>query len=330
MTEVTSAPSRDDLERAHCWEPDDRVPGRPDMTAFRRSMRWREASWREQMGHPIGTQPLRPRPGKDSRLVGSRLSLEYAERTGANLLTDDAIQAVRDRRANPEPHQSVDWQRLWADLTWSSPLAFSLFAGLANDLDAATALVGAWFPSAPGPVRSVRFLHSPGRFGPALLNSLRDFAVFFELGPSERGAGFVAVDLKFFERNKAEIPKPENLSRVCDVAEASGVFERDAVDHLGGRTEHCVMWLEHLLALAMLQHPSGRWTWGRYVVVHHRANPDVSRLLDSYGGFLRDSTTYRAVGLDELLGEKVLPPSTEHAVRDRYDPFFRPADSDRH
>ena len=31
-------------------------------------------------------------------------------------------------------------------------------------------------------------------------------------------------------------------------------------------------WLEHLLLLSMLQHPSGEWTWGRYVVVHPAGN----------------------------------------------------------
>ena len=30
------APSRQELEAAHCWENDDRVPGRPAMTEFRR------------------------------------------------------------------------------------------------------------------------------------------------------------------------------------------------------------------------------------------------------------------------------------------------------
>ena len=40
--------------------------------------------------------------------------------------------------------------------------------------------------------------------------------------------------------------------------------------------ELAVMWLEHLLLLSMLQHESGAWTWGRYVVVHPAGNADVA------------------------------------------------------
>ena len=32
------APSREELEAAHCWEAEDRVPGRPELTAFRRPL----------------------------------------------------------------------------------------------------------------------------------------------------------------------------------------------------------------------------------------------------------------------------------------------------
>ena len=36
------------------------------------------------------------------------------------------------------------------------------------------------------------------------------------------------------------------------------------------------MWLEHLLLLSMLQHPSGGWPWGRYAVVHPPGNSDYA------------------------------------------------------
>ena len=55
--------SREELESAHCWENDDRVSGRPEMTEFRRRVRYHQAQWREANEHPIGTQPIVPRPG---------------------------------------------------------------------------------------------------------------------------------------------------------------------------------------------------------------------------------------------------------------------------
>src|SRR5256885_1824870 len=80
--------SEEELEAAHCREADDRVPRRPEMTEFRRRVRYHQSQWRDAQGHPIGSQPIAPRPdGGPARLVGSRLQLDYARETGANFLT---------------------------------------------------------------------------------------------------------------------------------------------------------------------------------------------------------------------------------------------------
>ena len=60
---MPASPSQQQLEAAHCWEADDRVPGRPAMTAYRRELRYHQSPLREQHGHPIGTQPIVPRRG---------------------------------------------------------------------------------------------------------------------------------------------------------------------------------------------------------------------------------------------------------------------------
>src|SRR6266513_2945285 len=127
---VGEAPSNDELEAAHCRENDDHVPGRTEMTAFRRRARLHQARWRESKGHPSGTQPIVPRAGKPSRPVGSRLPLDYARENGANFLTPGALAAVAARTSTVEPHQTFDHQRVWADLLWSPALAFNLFGDL--------------------------------------------------------------------------------------------------------------------------------------------------------------------------------------------------------
>jgi PD-(D/E)XK nuclease superfamily len=147
--------SQEELEAAHAWEPEDRVPGRPGMTEFRRRARYHQARWREGKGHPIGTQPIVPRAGKPVRLAGSRLPLEYARETGANFLTANALAAVRARTAVTEAHQSFDHQRLWADLLWSPALGFNLAGHLAADLELADRAVHRWWPDAPGRVVEV-------------------------------------------------------------------------------------------------------------------------------------------------------------------------------
>ena len=97
---MDKAPSREDLEAAHCWEAVDRVQGRPEMTAFRQRLRYHQARWRESKGHPIGTEPIVPRKAKQSRLVGSRLPFDYALETGANFVTRRALAAARARTSS--------------------------------------------------------------------------------------------------------------------------------------------------------------------------------------------------------------------------------------
>ena len=109
------------------------------------------------------------------RQVGSRLPLDYARETGANFLTAAALDAARARTAYVEPRQSLDHQRMWADLLSSAALSFNLFGDLAADLALADRAVHGWFPDAPGRVSEVRFVHSPGWFDPAYINSLRSF-----------------------------------------------------------------------------------------------------------------------------------------------------------
>ena len=313
--------SRQELEAAHCWEADDQISQRPAMTQFRQMTRYHQAQWREANGHPIGSQPYAPRPGdKLARPVGSRIPLAYGRETGANFLTAGALDAARARTSVVEPHQSFDHQRLWADLLSSEAVAFNLFGDLAADLRLADRAVHIWWPNAPGKVANVRFAHSPGRLDWAWLNSLRAFDAAFVLDMGDGTQGIVGVGTKYHERAKGEIPKPENLRRYLEVAERSGIFAPGATDAVKGRSELAVMWLEHLLLLSMLQHPSGAWSWGRYVVVHPAGNPDIVGMCARYRDLLADQSTFSSVTLEELLEAKALPGKTTTALRRRYLP----------
>jgi hypothetical protein len=314
-----ATPSEQELEAAHCWEAADRVPGRPEMTGFRRRLRYRQAQWREANGHPIGSQPIAPKPnGGAMRLVGSHLQLAYARETGANFLTTSALDAARARSSAKEPHQMWDGQRLWADLLSSPAMCFNLFGDLAGDLRLADRAVHTWWPEAPGTVCDVRFEHSPGRLDRAYLGNLSTFNVVFALDLSDGMRGIVALKTKYHERTKPETPKPRNLRRYIEVAEKSSAFEAGAIDAVKGRTDLAEMWLEHLLLLSMLQQASGTWSWGRYVVVHAGGNSDFAEACARYRDLLADRLTFSSVTIEELLDADVLPAQTATAVRERY------------
>src|SRR5262245_6751278 len=290
------------------------------MTEFRRAVRYHQARWREAKGHPIGSQPIVPRQGKPSRLVGSRLPLVSAKETGANFVTPSALDAARARTSVIEPHQSFDHQRLWADLLWAPALAFNVFGDLAADLGLADRAVHTWWPDAPGTVCDVRFAHSPGRFDPAYLNSLRAFDAAFLLDLDDGTQGILAVDVEYHDRAKPELPKPEKLERYLEVAARSGVFEPGATDLVKGRRDVSVWWLEHLLLLSMLQHASGNWSEGRYVVLHPAGNSDFADACARYRKLLANESTFSSVTLDELLASEVLPAEASAALRERYLP----------
>jgi hypothetical protein len=199
-------------------------------------------------------------------------------------------------------------------------MAFNLFGDLAADLGRADRAVHAWWPDAPGTVCEGRFAHSPGWLDPAYLNNLRAFDAAFVLNLDDGTRGIVGLDTKYQERTKPETPKPSNLRRYLEVAERSGVFHAGAIDAVKGRTDLAVMWLEHLLLLSMLQHASGTWTWGRYIVVHPAGNTDFAEACNRYRDLLADQSTFSSMTVEELLDAEVLPAHTATALRKRYIP----------
>src|SRR6266511_3117383 len=240
----------------HCWEAADRVPGRPEMTDFRRRLRYHQSQWREAQGHPIGSQPIALRPdGGRARLVGSRLQLAYAGETGVNFLTVGALDLARARTSIIEPHQSFDHQRLWADLLSSVAMAFNLVGDLAADLGLADRAVHTWWPDVPSTVGDVRFAHSPGRLDPAWLGNLVELDVAFVLDLGDGTQGIVGVVTAYHEVNRRQPPKASRLPRYREITDRSGVFGPGALDAVNG-TDLIHIWLDHLLVLSMHQHPS--------------------------------------------------------------------------
>jgi hypothetical protein len=316
---VKDALLQEDLEAAYCWEDEDHVPRNLELTAFRRSLRYHQARWREAHGHPIGSQPIVPREGKPSRPAGWRLPLDCARETGATFVTANALEAARARTSYVERHQSFDRQRLWADLLWSPTLAFNLFGDLAANVALADRAVHTWWPDVPGAVSEVRFAHSPGRLDPAWLGNLVDLHAAFVLELGDGAHGILGIVTAYQDVNKRQPPKPTRLPRYREISERSGFFGPGWLGAVNG-TELIHIWLDHLLVLSMLQHPSRAWRWGRLVVVHPAGNMDFADACDRYRALLVDASTFGSSTLEELLEAEALPKRTVKALRGRYLP----------
>jgi len=316
---AAQAVSDSELKTHHCLESVDRVAGDAETTAFKRRARLQQALWREQRGLPIGTQPMRPSRGQPARPIGSRIAVDYARDSGANFLDNETLKAVRNRIANPEPHQTLYEDRLYADLLSSMPMCFNLFGPLNGDLEAANCAVHTWWPDTPGEVRAMRFEWSPGRrLRGEYLENRSAFDMAFELEMDDGSLGALGVETKYHEDCKREkVPNDDRRRRYLEVAEATGVFHEDAVSSILG-TDHQQVWLDHLLALSMTQRRPQLWTWSKFVLVHPAKNPSYARASARYEALLKDTSTFQVSTIESLLAADVLPIDAAEAFAERY------------
>jgi len=75
-----------------------------------------------------------------------------------------------------------------------------------------------------------------------------------------------------------------------------------------------------LLLLSMLQHESGAWSWGRYVVVHPVGNTDFAALCGRYRGLLANQWSFSSMTVEEVIAVDPLPAATRRALSRRYLP----------
>lgn len=301
----------------HCWFRVDRVARDATTTDWKRRARWRQAQWRVARGLPIGSHPHGG--GANASVVGSRIELALAKQSGANFISPGALAAVRARLAAPEPFQMINEDRLWADLLSSMPMCFNLFGELAVDSITAQQAVNVWWPDAPRGAVQVRFEHSPGRRDPTFLGNQSAFDVAFEIDTGDGTRAIVGVETKYHEHAAKEgPPKPAALERYVEVTERSGAFTASWRDRIIG-TDLQQIWLDHLLVLSMLQHPSKRWRWGRFVLVYPADNPSFAAASARYASLLRDGSTFAATTLEELLATpNALKAGCGSAFRARY------------
>ena len=306
--------------RAHfCCESVDRVFGDPETTAFKRRSRLKQALWREQMHLPNGSQPMRVKNGEKSRSLGSRIDLEFAKKSGANFFNDAIRRAVFDRLAKPQPHQTLNEDRLFCDLLSSMPMCFNLFGSLQMDMEKANRAVHAWWPGVPGRVSEVLFEWSPGRRLPGLyLENRSAFDVAFKLELEDGTQGMLGVETKYHEDCKPEeIPSDDRCKRYAEVTERSGVISLESMKSILC-TDLQQIWLDHLLALSMLQDTSRQWTWASFAIVHPAKNPSYARSSERYKSVLKDVATFRVSTIESLLAADVLPEAVASEFSRRY------------
>lgn len=313
VSDSASEPTDEALKALFAWEGVDSVSKQPDLTAFKRRARYTQSVWRDRQGFRMGLH----KQNDVVRPIGSRLGRPHADR-GDNFLYPEALDAVRHRLANHEPHQLLMTGRLWGDLLSSMPMCFNLFGECWADHDQATTAMAALRPEPPGKVEDVRFEWSPGRLDPRFLNNKSAFDVAFLLDDPSAGRGVVGVETKYHEHANTESrPRADRLDRYLEVTEVSGAFHPGVEQKLIG-TDLQQLWLDHLLVLSMLQAPGEGWMWGRFVLVAPSRNPSFKDVAHRYQACLTDTATFAFVTIEDLMAAGVLSPPRRAAFEDRY------------
>lgn len=284
--------------------------------------------------HPVGKE-------KGWQLTARRLQSDWREREGldpglergvplaSRLLPDDGkppalrnymTAAAKDEvqravREAPRTGAVLMRPRLWVDLLSSQPLCFNAFADLQADHGLAGAVLGSVWPDLVDTVDVVRFEFSPGRLDPRYTNNKSAFDVFVDAtGP--RGRGFLGIEVKYHEDMRGDSAKDKGYA---DLAARTGVFLDAALPALGRRPLQ-QLWLDHLLALRMLQADAGTWDWGVFVLSHPSANTACRQVGLAYQASLADDSTYRTLSLEDYLDAlvRVAGPGWAQDLRDRY------------
>jgi len=154
----------------------------------------------------------------------------------------------------------------------------------------------------------------PGQY----LENRSAFDVAFELALDDGGRGILGVETKYHEHCKQEKPPGlDRLTRYRGVTTVSGILSPESMTSIPG-TDLQQIWLDHLLALSMLQHSSRAWRWTGFMLVHPMRNPSFARATERYMGLLRNRTSMRVRTIESLLAADVLPAAAASAFAERY------------
>ncbi len=290
--QTTSAPAPpDDLDLGPQFDRD------PPFTArMRRHQSWyRAAVLREPCGTDKGTTTRR----------GSQLTTEAGER-GRNFVTDEIFEVARRRVEGRRG--TLDPDRLFRNMLSSQPMCFNLFAPLVADEERAARLLAPIVggPIARVPVREIEWAPAP----PAdYLADRTAFDVYFEVERPDGARIALGIETKLTDSfSKEHYDRPEYRRWMRG---SRSPWRADA----GSRVDdvrHNQLWRDHLLAIALRDHPRSRFAEGMLALVRHPFDLDGAAAVASYERLLVEGDrSFVDLQLDEIL-ERWAPLVRDH------------------
>jgi len=268
-------------------------PADSNETAFTARMRQHQSWYREVVLQlPPGTGPHR----FSTTVRGSMLRPEHAQQ-GRNFLTPEVYRVAQERLRRGA--RNVESFRLLHNMLSSQPMCFNLFAPLRHDLELATLLLRATPELGVDRVTAVDIEFAPRPVEEYLADGT-SFDAYIEYTHCDGSRAFLGIETKLtdgFSRTVCDTPayrrwmqgsrNPWLPSAALRVADAS----------------HNQLWRDHLLAIAMRDHPSQRYRHGALMLVRHPLDQRGAESARDYRRLLRDGdTSFLDMPMDQLVG----------------------------
>jgi hypothetical protein len=241
--------------------------------------------------------PYGPGPtANEARLLGNMLTPADGQ-LGRNFVTpaigELALERVRRGGGAVEPY------RLLHNMLSSQPMCFNLFAPLALDLTLARDLVGVMVPETIAAVTRVDLEWAPIPSDEYLGDRTAfDAAIEYVTTAGERC--LLGIETKLTEPFSPGEYERESYRRWTNGPRSPWRPEVRATLH---RSRTNQLWRDHLLAVALRDHPRSDLATARLLVVHHPLDRDCQNVLEHYRGLLNDGDdSFRVCTLDALIG----------------------------
>jgi hypothetical protein len=279
---MAAAPSENLLRSHHAFVKSD--------NKFQRSVRLRQALWRERHGHPIGLHRGQP--------LGTRLQMPDAKKHLWNYISDGIREVVRTEvlGARRSKGKLFAKPRIFDDLLSSQPLCFNLFAELRLDLVLASRVLRRLMPEKIKTVCRIGFEHSPGRCDPKYTADKSAFDVYVEYESIAGEEGFLGIEVKYHEDMNDDLAL--HRERYEQVARGMGCFHAAKLADLRMKPIN-QLWRDHMLAGSMIL--ADGWKEGTFVVLYPAENTHAAAAIRKYQACLADASTFGSWTLESFV-----------------------------
>jgi len=267
-------------------------PQNPRDKPFTARMR-RHQSWYRSavLRLPAGTGPQ----PQSSRILGNMLQANDAQ-LGRNFLTPEIHEVARARLRHGG--RSVEPFRLLHNMLSSQPMCFNLFGPLVHDAALATRLLQCIPSLQVERVLSIQLEHAPEPAREYLADGT-SFDAFIEYQHRDGRRAFVGIETKLtepFSQNVHDTPAYRRW-----MSGPTSPWRREA-EASASAIAHNQLWRDHLLAVALRDHPAQRYAHGALVLVRHPLDQSCASIVAGYERLLTEGDeTFIDQPLDQLI-----------------------------